>query len=77
MGPKLANIKPKDMIRALQKAGFHIHETSGSHVHLKHTTKPGRITVPYHQRFDLPKSIVKSILRQAGLTNKQFFDLLK
>ena len=35
------------------------------------------LTVPYHERFDLPKPIVKSIIRQAGLTNEQFFDLLK
>ena len=44
---------------------------------LKHPSRPGRITVPYHERFDLPKHIVKSIIRQAGLTNKEFFDLLK
>ena len=76
MPPKFANIKPREMIRALQKGGFLIHEQSGSHVHLKHPTRPGRITVPYHERYDLPKPIVKSIIRQAGLTNQQFFDLL-
>jgi hypothetical protein len=31
---------------------------------------------PYPKRFDLPKHIVKSIVRQAGLTNQEFFDLL-
>lgn len=56
--------------------GWIIHETTGSHVQLKHADKPGRLTVPYHERFDLPKHIVKSIIRQAGLTNQQFFDLL-
>jgi predicted RNA binding protein YcfA (HicA-like mRNA interferase family) len=64
------------VVRALEKAGFFIHETSGSHVHLKHAHKPGRVTVPYHERFDLPKHIVKSILRQAGFTNQEFFRLL-
>jgi predicted RNA binding protein YcfA (HicA-like mRNA interferase family) len=38
--------------------------------------QPGRITVPCHGRFDLPKHIVKSIIRQAGLSNQEFFDLL-
>jgi predicted RNA binding protein YcfA (HicA-like mRNA interferase family) len=52
------------------------HEQSGSHVHLKHPTKPGRVTMPYHGRFDLPKHIIKSIVRQAGLTNAEFFALL-
>jgi predicted RNA binding protein YcfA (HicA-like mRNA interferase family) len=77
MPPKLANIKPRELVRALQKAGFKIHETSGSHVHLKHPIRPGRVTVPYHERFDLPKHIVKSIIRQAGFTNQEFFELLK
>ena len=40
MPPKFANLKPREVIRALQKGGFFIHEQSGSHVHLKHPTKP-------------------------------------
>jgi len=62
---------------ALSKGGFYVHETSGSHVQMKHPTEPGRVTIPYHKRFDLPKHIVKSIVRQAGLTNQEFFGLLK
>lgn len=76
MPPKLANLKPREVVRALERAGWTIHETTGSHVQLKHTDKPGRLTVPYHERFDLPKHIIKSIIRQAGLTNQQFADLL-
>jgi predicted RNA binding protein YcfA (HicA-like mRNA interferase family) len=76
MPPKFASLKPRVVIRALLKGGFFIHEQSGSHVHLKHPEKPGRVTVPYHERFDLPKHIVKSIVRQAGLTNAEFFDFL-
>ena len=76
MPPKLANLKPREVVRALQRAGWTIHETSGSHVQMKHPDKPGRLTVPFHEHFDLPKHIVKSIIRQAGLTNQQFFDLL-
>ncbi|HET7842425.1 MAG TPA: type II toxin-antitoxin system HicA family toxin [Terriglobia bacterium] len=76
MAPQFANLKPREVVRALQRAGFFIHESSGSHVHLKHPQRPGRVTVPYHERFDLPKHIVKSIVRQAGLTNAEFFELL-
>lgn len=76
MPPKLTNLRPREVVRALQKAGFYIHETSGPHVQLKHPSKPGRVTVPWHERFDLPPHIVKSILRQAGLTNREFFELL-
>jgi predicted RNA binding protein YcfA (HicA-like mRNA interferase family) len=76
MSPKFANLKPEEVIRALKKGGFYIHKTSGSHVQMKHPIKSGRVTVPYHKRFDLPKHIVKSIVRQAGLTNEEFFELL-
>jgi predicted RNA binding protein YcfA (HicA-like mRNA interferase family) len=76
MSPKFANLKPEEVIRALKKAGFYVHETTGSHVQMKHPSRPDRVTIPYHSRFDLPKHIVKSIVRQAGLTNEEFFDLL-
>ena len=76
MGTKFANLKPAEVVRALERAGFYVHESHGSHVQMKHATKPGRITVPYHARFDVPKHVVRSIIRQAGLTNEQFAELL-
>jgi predicted RNA binding protein YcfA (HicA-like mRNA interferase family) len=77
MPPKFANLRAEQVVRALKKGGYYIHETSGSHVQMKHLNKPGRVTIPYHKRFDLPKHIVKSIVRQAGLTNQEFFDLIE
>ena len=76
MPSKFAYLKPKQIIRALEKGGFYVHETHGSHVQLKHPSKPGRITVPYHARFDIPRHIVRSIIKQAGLTNDEFAELL-
>jgi len=76
MGARFGSLKPREVLRALLKAGFYVHETTGSHVQLKHPDKPGRVTVPNHQGFDLPKPIVKSIIRQAGLTNDEFSQLL-
>jgi len=73
---RFGSLKPRDVVRALQNAGFYIHEQSGSHVQLKHASRPGRVTVPNHQGFDVPKAIVKSIIRQAGLTNDEFAALL-
>ena len=43
---------------------------------IEHPKKSGRVTVPNHQGFDLPKPIVRSIIRQADLTNGQFEALL-
>ena len=41
MSPKFANLKPEQVVPALKKAGSYVHETSGSHVQLKHPTRPG------------------------------------
>ncbi len=40
--------------------------TKGSHIQLKHPTKPGKVTVPAHGG-DLPLGTLKSIKKQAGL----------
>jgi len=46
---RLARIKGKELIRALERAGFTINRTRGSHVFLKHPD--GRATtVPIHSR---------------------------
>jgi len=77
MSPRLPILKPKEVLRALLKAGFEIHHQSGSHVQLRHAAKPHlRVTIPRHDRFDLPTPVLKSILRQAELTVEQFTEYL-
>jgi len=39
----------------------------GSHLQLKHPSKPGRVTVQ-HPRRDIPKGTLKSIERQSGVS---------
>ena len=55
----------RKLIRKLEDDGWIIVAQRGSHVQLKHTGKPGRVTVP-HPRRDLPIGTVRSIYRQAG-----------
>jgi predicted RNA binding protein YcfA (HicA-like mRNA interferase family) len=72
----LAAVKPKEVLRALRKAGFIIHHISGSHYVLKHPAKSHpRVTVPYHNK-DLKRRTLASIVAQAGLTADEFRDLL-
>jgi predicted RNA binding protein YcfA (HicA-like mRNA interferase family) len=40
--------------------------TKGSHIQLRHPTKPGKVTVASHGG-DIPKGTLNSILKQAGL----------
>jgi len=66
----------KEIIQALTRAGFYIHHQKGSHVQLRHEEKLHlRVTVPYHVRFDLPPSVVRSILHQAEITPVEFLKL--
>jgi len=77
MSPQLPILKPKDVISALRRAGFYIHHQTGSHIQLKHNQKTWlRVTIPFH-RDDLPKPIIRSIIRQAELTVQEFLDLLE
>ncbi|MBI5326440.1 MAG: type II toxin-antitoxin system HicA family toxin [Ignavibacteriae bacterium] len=63
--PKLGNYKPREIISALNKAGFEEVRTKGSHIQMKKGNY--LVTVPYHNR-DLNPTILKSILRQSHLT---------
>ena len=65
------------VVRALQRAGFFtVHRVKGSHHHLRHAARPSlRVVVPVH-RGDLPLGTLRAIIRQAGLTEDEFLDLL-
>lgn len=57
----------RDIIRALQAAGWQLVATKGSHHQFKHPSRPGRVTVPHPKR-DIPLGTLRSIEKQAGLT---------
>ena len=61
-----AHVNSRDILHALQQGGWEIVGQKGSHVQLKHPTKPGRVTVPHPKR-DMPIGTVRSIEGQAGL----------
>jgi len=76
MRPRLPALKAKEVVSALERAGFFVHHTSGSHAQLKHPSNPRlRVTVPKHSR-PVPTGTLRSIIRQAGLTVEEFLDLL-
>jgi predicted RNA binding protein YcfA (HicA-like mRNA interferase family) len=73
---RLPAVKPREAIRALERAGFFVHHSTGSHRILKHPDRPGlRVTVAFHNR-DLKRRTLTSIIDQAGLTDDQFAALL-
>lgn len=76
MSQRLPGVKPKEVLRALQRAGFFIHHSTGSHHILKHPAKPElRVTLAMHNK-DLKRKTLASIIEQAGYTPEEFIELL-
>lgn len=74
---RLPVLKPRRVLRALERAGFVVHHQRGSHAQLRHPSKPHlHVTIPRHDRFDMPRSVLRSILRQAELSEEEFLELL-
>jgi len=76
MSQRLPVVKPKEVIRALERAGFFIQHSTGSHRILKHPDRPtARVTVAYHNR-DLKRKTLASINEQSGHSVEEFIQLL-
>mgnify|MGYP000228620253 CR=1 FL=1 len=59
-------MRSKDVIRAIEAAGWSEVRQKGSHLQFKHPTLPGLVTVPHPKR-DIPLGTLKSIEKQAGI----------
>jgi predicted RNA binding protein YcfA (HicA-like mRNA interferase family) len=70
-------ISGKDFIKFLQYQGFEIVRIKGSHHRLKHSN--GKVTtVPVHKNQDLPKGLIRKIIKDdLELTQEQFDKLWK
>lgn len=75
MSPKLPSLKPKEVVRALKKAGFVERRQKGSHLILKNEATGRLVVVPMHNR-DLAIGTLKDILEHSGLTEDEFLALL-
>jgi len=60
-------VKVDEILRLLQKDGWFLVATRGSHRQFKHVSKPGRVTVAGKPSDDLAPGTLSSILKQAGL----------
>jgi len=76
MSPKLPRITASDVLRALLRDGWFKARQSGSHVILRHPTKPGRVTVPVHQGEIIAPKTLAHILKDASLSVEEFIALL-
>jgi predicted RNA binding protein YcfA (HicA-like mRNA interferase family) len=74
--PKLPTFTYKKLIRVLEKSGFQIDHTTGSHFIFYNKINKKRAIVPFHRK-ELPKGTIMSILREAGISKEELLRLLK
>lgn len=60
-------MKVREAIKMIQKDGWFLVATRGSHRQYKHPFKPGRVTIAGNTGNELASGTLNSILKQAGL----------
>jgi predicted RNA binding protein YcfA (HicA-like mRNA interferase family) len=77
MSERLPSLKAREVMRALERAGFVHVRSRGSHRIFEHPDYPARRTVVSdHRGKDVPRGTLRDIIDQAGLTVDEFLDLL-
>lgn len=74
--PKLPLLPAREIVKALGKAGFAVVSRRGSHIKL-HGERGGvsrTVIVPNYS--EVPRGVLASILRQAGLARDELMELL-
>ncbi len=75
MGKKQTVISGKEFVKLLEKLGFVIIKIRGSHYRMKHSD--GRVTtIPVHKNDDLPKGLMRKIIREDLKLELEEFDNL-
>lgn len=65
----------KEILRRLLRARFKIAQQRGSHVKLWHPITKHRTAIPLHGGQKIGRGLLVKIIKQAGLTVKEFLDL--
>jgi predicted RNA binding protein YcfA (HicA-like mRNA interferase family) len=73
---KLPQVKGDRLVKVLQKKGWYIDRTRGSHTIMRNDDKPSiKIVVPIHTRPIKPGTI-SNILKKAEISREELEDLL-
>ena len=72
---KLPRVTAREIVAALERAGFSLARQSGSHMIYKNAAGK-RVTVPFHAQKTLHPKLLKSILRDADISPDELKNLL-
>lgn len=76
MSNRIPQIKPKELIRILEKFGFVIRRQTSSHVIMRHPETKLMTVVPIHTK-DIKRGLLFGILKQANISQKDLLKMLK
>ena len=75
MSDRLPALRPREVIRALERVGWRIVRQRGSHVSLHKAGYPNVVTVPLNNR-DISRGTLQGIINDAELSTEEFLDLI-
>jgi predicted RNA binding protein YcfA (HicA-like mRNA interferase family) len=73
---RLPQVTARQMLAVLERAGFEIRRSKGSHHYLVHRSDPTRRTTVAMHTGDLSARDTRDILKQAKVSRDEFFKLL-
>ncbi len=73
--PRLPVLPAREIIRILRRAGFEIVSQRGSRMNLRGARAGTTWTVIVPNYAEVPRAVLASILRQAGLSRDEFLEL--
>jgi len=75
MGKRPPGLTAKEIVRALEKAGFVTQRQKGSHLTLRHPVTKYTTVVTMHPG-EVPRVFLRTILKQTGMSVEEFERLL-
>jgi len=73
---RLPSLTARQVIRALKRAGFLEDRRRGSHAIFFHPQTGARTVVPVHAGKTIKEPLLRSMIRDAGMTVEEFLSLL-
>ena len=70
----MASFKSREVVRILEKLGYIQKRQTGSHLIMYNPQKNRIIPIPMHNK-DIKKGLLRGIIKQAELTEKEFLKL--
>jgi predicted RNA binding protein YcfA (HicA-like mRNA interferase family) len=75
MSKESPGLRPGEVVRLLEKAGFVRWRQKGSHLTMYRAGDRRALTIPIHFAKTMPKGTLRAIIKQAGLTREEFLAL--